>query len=631
MENNTTIRTVGDLLNFAKESPAVLDRAHSAVWRAISTFRGEKPVPLAESDNIRLQNLYRDQPSRRMRFPAFQDLLGIDPVLAEVGEYFRAAGSGEEEARQVLAVGGPHGCGKTTLIRDCIAEAMKELLFYEIEGCPWHELPLHAIPKKERNEFFSQFFPFKGELCRTCEERLQGREFSGDWRSFPVMPRSYRLSAGIGMLRVEDSLPDVDRGKFPSEWYSIFKCANGGVLFIDLSSKAQPEKFRSMIGNLVADGTIRAPDQTEVHLDLAVVSVSNTHLEEEEKTGALGDRIIPVKFHLPLDVQAELKIHHRAKRNNTDTFHFVPGVEEALSRMEIATRLDPSQWSLTLTPEDALLFYAGGARLADDKKSLARHTYGELREKRPFDGANGLTVRRARILRNKMGQYQKCIGIQHVLSMLRDPALYRGIDKDVKERMKPWVVFDPDAKGNYALGKMEEWYRGYLRRDLVRGWIGFKRFEEMKQQYFKDYLNHALHFTMKRNISDETTIQELPVDEKMLRLIEGEIGVKEDTKEEFRSGITAFFRNQKREVLEDHIPLSEAIERVIMFAKKDKDIIAKIDEVREAMVGKPQDPQKAKKKVDAMAQELRENGYKGSENCCWENIRTYANKTIFAE
>lgn len=620
-ERELSIKTVGDLLDHAKENPTVLNRAHRAVWHAISSFGGKSPVPLSELSDVRLQNLYRDQPSKRMRFSVFEDLYGIDPFLAEVGEYFRVSSFGGEEARQMLAIGGPHGCGKTTMIRDCIANAMEDLSFYKLEGCPWHESPLHAIPKKERHDFFSHFFNFKGELCSVCEERLQGQgELSGDWRSFPVMRRRYRLSAGIGMLRVEDSLPDMDEGKFPEEWYSVFKRANGGVLFIDLSSEAQPKELRSMIGNLVADGTIRAPDQTEAHLDLAIVSVSNTHIAEEPKIGALDDRIIPIKLHLPLDVDSELKIHHRSRAYQSADSHFIPGVAEIFSKMVIASRLELSSGvSLTLSHEDAILFYAGGTKLSEDKKSLVHHSYKELREKRPFDGAKGLTVRQGRILSGKVEQYHSCIGIQHILSMLRDPAFHKGKDADIKERIKAWVVFDADSKGNYSKGKMEEWYRAYLERDLVRGWLGFKIFEDTKEKYFEDYLIHASHFLMKTKIRDKETKQEIDVDEKMLRKIEIALGVTAN-QEEFRSILITFFKGK---VLKDHPPLHDAIERIIIDQHKEAVKAAIMQTAKE-------DPDKAARMLAKTRKELETHGGYNEKGCCWENVYSYAKRSMFA-
>jgi len=491
-----------------------------------------------------------------------------------------------------------------------------------------HEFPLHGMPYAERENLPDHIPSFDGELCTICEERLQ-EQYSGDWKRMPVVRRNYRLSAGFGLLRVEDSLPEAkEAGEVPESWLSVFKRANGGALFMDLSSEAQPRKFRSMIGNLVTDGTIRTQDQTEVHLDIAIVSISNTHLQEEAQLGALADRIIPVKFHLPLDVQSELKIHNPVKKQKVNNVHYIPGIREIFSRMIVVSRLEPSQsTALTLTSEDAILFYGGGAKLTDDKMSLVYHSYKELREKRPLDGAKGFTVREAGILRNKVEQYHSCIGIQHIFSMLRDPAYYRGKDTDIKSRIKDWIVLDPDKEGNYSLGKMEEWYRSYLKRDLVRAWLGFDRFGEMKERYFKDYLNHALHYTMKRKIFDPKTNEELPVDEDMLRLIENEMGVSKAIEDKFRSGVNAFFRNQGREVLADHMPLHDAIERVIMSFKANKDALSPFEEMQQAILEKTQDIQKAKKKLDFVMAELLAHGY---QECCWENVRMYAKRFMFA-
>lgn len=641
MERHDMIKTVGDLLEHANSRPEVLDRAHRAVWRAISTYKDLPLVSLSELNDVREKNLYHNQPSRRMRFPVFQGLKGIDPVIAEIGEYFREAATDEPEARQLLAASGPHGCGKTTLVKEHFRRAMQRLSFYAIEACPYHESPLHAIPEDEREEFFERFFPFEGELCSVCEERLQAlqaqeKDERKAWRFMPVAARRYRLSAGIGMLRSENKLPEVKDGKIPQEWYTIFQRANGGIFFVDLTEV--PKEFQAIVGDVVTEGTIKLPDQTEVHLDIAVVNISNTPLlkEDGQDAGKLGDRIISVKFHLPLDARAELSIHH-TKAGKQDDSHFIPGVEEVLSDTVVVSRLDFSQsTTLGLAPEEALVFYGGGVKFIDN--NLICRTYKELREKRPLDGSRGLTVRQAGILRSKARQYTMCAGIQHALAALRDPLFYSGKDPAIQERLKQWVALDTDKQGNYTLGKMEARYRVFLKREIIRAWIGFDRFEEMKKNLLKAYLEHASLFLENKKIRDEGARQWVDVDEKMMRRVESELNVKDSDKDkrECRGSILAFYKPYKpgNEVLEDHMPLHDAIERVIMFGKPDDGAIpkdkqlSKFEEVQKALLETAEDKDKARLNLEKADRELLRHGYR--EKCCLVNVKSYAKRTIFS-
>lgn len=619
-----TIKTVGDLLEYAKDHPEVLWRAHRAAWQAISST-DEKPALLSETDDVKLHNLYHDQPSRRMRFPAFKELFGIDPILAEVGEYFRAGASGRSKKRRILAISGPHGCGKTTGAQ-LIAQAMEEYAHFAIECCDYHENILHAIPRKLRDKYHSDFFYFEGQLCAQCEERLQNREFNGSWEKLPVIRRKYRMGAGIGMLRVEDSLPEAtNAGEIPESWLWVFRRSNGGILFVDLSEGMQPKGFRRMIGNLVTDGSIRTRDQTEVYLDIAIVSISNKNPAEESAMEALGDRIQSVKFHLPLDPNSELKIHTSEQKNSADDVHFMPGILPAFSHLVSASRIEPTdQAELKLTVEDTLLFYAGETKLSDNVKGLVTHTYKAMHKKRPLDGIKGLTERDVGDLLDEVSQYHSCIGIQHMLSALRSAELNKGKFFDIRDRIMPWIgTIEPDANGKFEKGKMEKLYETFALLDLTRGWVGIARFEKAVQTTFKNYLENVIAYTETKKIKDPTTNEYLPPNESLMRSVENWLKVTQTTEKDFRIGLVAFFYQQRpREVLSDHLPLQHAIEKMLVAQHK--------EEIKEAIVitNKTKDPERARLKLESAKKELIT--HCEYQECCWVTLESYARRTLFA-
>lgn len=647
---SSEIKTIGDLLRCAQEKPELLDRAYSKVWKAISsTINGEGPEILSELKAPREKNLFHNQPPQYMRFPLFKnELVGIDPYLAETGEFFRQAASGGAMERRILEVTGKTGVGKTTWLK-LIADKMEEESFFYLEECPHHEHPLNAIPRTLRKKIghprddiqkvlcheniASRLSRFRGRLCRGCEERFQN-EFGGKWENMPVKSSEYRLGAGIGMLQIEGRLtePEFDKegrvSKIPEDWYRVIDLANGGLFFVDFP--AQNLEFCGRLSRMVSDGWFKGRDQTDWWPDIAVVSISNKTIKEAfPKEDALIDRVVSVTFPMVMDPVAELKIQRKESMSEGRSFHFVPWVEEAACQVITASRLDTDNYpyKLKLENAEAALFYGGGAMISDDRKFLVKHSFRELCDKRPKDGTRGLTMRQGGNLMALAGQQNNCIGINQFIRTIRE-ANFENLESDSLARIKKWVPIDKNSSGEYDHAPLEgDWYQDRAFEDLVRGHVGSSAFTERQKTYFNDYAVHtkALLKKQKVEIRDaENKVTCIDPNRDFLEKIEEQIAVIGVAADDFRKCVDSNLPGDPPYDFDSHLPLEEAVTKQII--SEYHDIVRRavcwnsLDQEKDKGI----DPNKAKQNLDKIKKELLQN--RGYRECCWQNLLSYARR-----
>lgn len=623
---SSQIKTLGELFEESQKNPKVLWRSHRKVWKVISSsINGKGPEALSELKSAREKRMFGDQPSQRMRYPLFAELLDIDIDLAEIGEFFREASAGGAMEKRVLEVVGETGVGKTTWT-EIIAAGMEKEDFFYLRDCPHKEHPLNAIPhdlrKKDPN---SDLYYFRGQLCRKCEMRFQN-EFQKKWENLPIESASYRMGAGIGMLQVEGalSMPASDNSRIsevPEDWYRVVDLANGGILFIDLP--AQHADFCGRLSRMVSDGKFKDKDLTDLCPDIAVVSVSNKTIKEafpSEK--ALLSRVISVKFHMALNPAAEIKIQHKDLARGERGFHFTPWVKEAgcylltISRLESDAGYRSEQ--LKLGGSDAMIFYSGGAKLGNP---LETHSLKELRSKRPADGTRGIAMRESGNLLASAGQQNNCVGIGHLMTALREYGLDKKFDSETVARVKEWITLEKNSPADYAPCHMEMWYQNYAIQDMVRGLMGIKTFDKTLKDHFENYMANVEAYVDKKKIIDPSTKEELPPNEAFMKMIEKQIAIIESAADGFRRGVTSSVKN--KDDFEEYPPLKEAIVKMIINEKLDTIKHAVLWDTLTAEKDKTLDPFKAKKNLDKIKENLLEAGY---QPCCWENLLSYAKK-----
>lgn len=120
-----------------------------------------------------------------------KELFGIDPVLAQIMEYFRGAATGSEVGRRILLLWGPTSSGKSQfaiMLKKGLEKFTRtwDGRVYAIDGCPMHENPLNAIPWAAREQLREEYnLNIEGELCPRCSYILEN-ELNGEYWNIPV-------------------------------------------------------------------------------------------------------------------------------------------------------------------------------------------------------------------------------------------------------------------------------------------------------------------------------------------------------------------------------------------------------------------------------------------------------------
>jgi predicted Ser/Thr protein kinase len=191
--------TLREYLPLVIENPYLNEMAHARICRMV------------ETDGFRFDE--KDEYKKNPMYDFFKkELFGVDHVLAQIMQYFKAAAAGSEVSRRILLLWGPTSSGKSqfaiTLKKGLeMFSKTAEGMVFAINGCPMHENPLNAIPLSARVAIREKFgLVIEGELCPRCAYRLK-EEFGGDFWKLPVsrvfMSEMNRI--GIGTFQPGDT------------------------------------------------------------------------------------------------------------------------------------------------------------------------------------------------------------------------------------------------------------------------------------------------------------------------------------------------------------------------------------------------------------------------------------------
>ncbi|MFA5048788.1 MAG: LAGLIDADG family homing endonuclease [Patescibacteria group bacterium] len=206
--------TLREYLPMVVEEPYLNELAHSRICRMI------------ESAGVEFED--KDE-RKKMPFYNFfkKELFGVDHVLAQIMQYFKAAAAGSEVSRRILLLWGPTSSGKSQfsiMLKHGLEKftRTKEGRVFGIDGCPMHENPLNAIPLAARKAIREKYgLVIEGDLCPKCAYRLK-EEFGGDFWRIPVkrvfMSEMNRI--GIGTFQPGDT-----------------KCTRNSLILLDNSLK----------------------------------------------------------------------------------------------------------------------------------------------------------------------------------------------------------------------------------------------------------------------------------------------------------------------------------------------------------------------------------------------------------
>jgi len=399
--------TVLEYLEIVKANPGLTQLSHSRLYNMIKAA-GIEEVKIEEDS--KLARLYKNKRLRRFDFFA-DEFYGMDETLSAAVRYFHSASLKGEESRQVLYFVGPVGSGKSSLVERLKAGLESTEPFYEIDGCPMHEEPLHLIPRHLRKEFEKMLgVQIEGDLCPICRHRLK-TEFNGKWEEMPVRTREYsrRSRVGVGVVPPVDPNNQDTSVLIGSEDISkLDRFSEGDPRVLDLSGalnvgnrgivefievfKNETEYLHAMI-TATQEKNIPAPGRHGlIYVDTCIIAHSNEaewqKFKADHTNEAILDRIVVVKVPYNLRLSEEVKIYEKIIRKSSFNADIAPHTIELASKFAILTRLEPSSKCDLMTK---LKLYNGEEIV--EKGKTKKIDVAELKEEAKREGMGGISTR----------------------------------------------------------------------------------------------------------------------------------------------------------------------------------------------------------------------------------------------
>jgi serine protein kinase len=557
------------------------------------------------------------------------EIFGIEEVLHDLVQFFRAGAHRTETGKRILILVGPVSSGKSS-IAALLRRGLEELdsPIYAIRDCPIHEEPLHLVPRSKRPEFSKLLgVKIEGDLCPVCKYRLtkdeRYRDHTGNvkWEDMPVVQLrlSERSRVGIGTFQPSDPknqdiselIGHVDLGKITQygEGHPLgyrfdgeLQVANRGLIeYIEILKC--DIKFHYVLITVAQEQMIKAPGFPQTYIDTVILSHTNETEFEKFKASreneALHDRMYPIYVPYNLRLRDEVSIYHKLIERSEfhKRVHIAPFGLEAAALFAVMSRMKPSS-----------------AGMEELKK--ARYYNGEVVTEKEKDPVN---VKKLMIEGREKGEGLSGISPRFIMNALnislggaRDgAACINPVDviRSLNHQFEHHIGFSDEEKARYLgllLGEKNSVlaeYRERARKEVNRAFLF--AYEDQAQALFDNYMKNATAYCLKRKLVDPVTQEEQEPDEKLMGSIEQMIGISEGAKAEFRQGLFVFKsdaleRGQKFD-FKSYPPLQEAIEKKLINDLKNVVALTLVDKSR-------RDPKTVERKQEAVTR-LLEKGY----------------------
>ncbi len=541
-----------------------------------------------------------------------QEIFGIEKPLQQIVDYFHSAAQRLEVRKRVLLLMGPVGGGKSTAValmkRGLEAYTRTpEGAVYAIKDCPMHEEPLHLIPNDLRADVEKEFGIYiEGDLCPHCryvvDNEYRGRieevpvkriTFSEKYRvgvgTFtPSDPKSQDISELVGGIDLS-TIGEVGVESDPRAYQfdGELNIANRGLMeFVEMLKT--DEKFLYVLLTLSQEQNIKTGRFSMIYADEVVASHTNEHEYQSfvgnKKSEALQDRIILVKVPYNLRVSDEVKIYEKLlKQSALLNVHIAPYTLRIASIFAILTRLEPSK-KAGISLMKKLRLYDG-----EDMEDFKQKDVRELQEEAVREGMDGISPR---YVINRLSNALIKQGVTFITPIDALRALRDGLDQHTsitREERERYLNFISEARKEYDQIAQKEVQRAFV-----------YSYEESARTLLNNYLDNVESYCNKTKMRDPITDEEMDADEHLMRSIEEQIGVSENSKRSFREEILIRISSLARKGLTfdymSHERLKEAIEKKLFADLRDvvkittstrtpdKDQLRKINEVINRLV-----------------------------------------------
>ncbi len=321
------------------------------------------------------------------------------------------------------------------------------------------------------------------------------------------------------------------------------------------------EKFLYVLLTLSQEQNIKTGRFSMIYADEVVASHTNEHEYQSfvgnKKSEALQDRIILVKVPYNLRVSDEVKIYEKLlKQSALQNVHIAPYTLRIASIFAILTRLEPSK-KAGMSMMKKLRLYDG-----EDMEDFKQKDVRELQDEAVREGLDGISPR---YVINRLSNALIKQGVTFITPIDALRALRDGLDQHTsitREQREHYLAFISEARKEYDQIAQKEVQRAFV-----------YSYEESARTLLNNYLDNIEAYSNKTKMRDPITDEEMEADEHLMRSIEEQIGVSDNSKRSFREEILIRISSLARKGMTfdymSHERLKEAIERKLFADLRD--------------------------------------------------------------
>ncbi len=396
-----------EYLQICKQDPMAYANAAERLLAAIG-----EPELIETRHDPRLSRIFSNKVIKR--YSAFDEFYGMEECIAQIVAYFKHAGQGLEEKKQILYLLGPVGGGKSSLA-ERLKYLMQKLPFYAIKGSPVWESPLGLFDAEVDGAALETEYGIPKRYLQTALspwaiKRLQ--EFKGDITRFRVVKLKPSTNAQIAICKTEPGdennqdistlvgkldirkLEDYSQNDPDAYSYSGGLCrANRGLLEFVEMFKA-PIKMLHPLLTATQEGNYNGTEAiSSIPFDGIIMAHSNESewhsFKNNKHNEAFLDRVYIVKIPYCLRVTEEIKIYEKLIQNSSlKDAPCAPGTLKMMAQFSILSRLkEPDNSSMF----SKMRIYDGENLKDTDPKAKSMQEYRDFAG--VDEGMSGLSTR----------------------------------------------------------------------------------------------------------------------------------------------------------------------------------------------------------------------------------------------
>lgn len=596
--------TLQEYLPMVVENPHLNESAHARIWRMIETAG-------IEFDK-------EDTKKKNPKYKFFEnDLFGVNDVLGNVMQYFKAAAAGSDVARRILLLWGPTSSGKSQfsiLLKRGLEKFSRtwEGRIYALSESPMFENPLVAIPEHARAKIREVHgISIEGNLSPKMQYLLENK-YDGDFWKLPVRRvfLSEQNRVGIGTFQPGDTksqsqselvgsvnfakLEDygVESHPLAYNFDGELNISNRGLMeFIEML-KVDP-KFRHILLTLAQEKQIKVERFPLIYADL--VPLAHTNETEYRKfvankaEEALHDRLWVQEFPYNLQLGSEIKIYEKLILS-TPGFrgvHIAPHTLRIAAMFAVLSRLEePKNKNITVLQKMHL--YDGS-----HVDGFTQENVKDLRKDSEREGLDGVSPR---YIVNRLAA---CFA-KHSVSSVTPIAALRSIQEGLTTNAK--LDKDEITRLENLVSLCIEEYNKLACNEVQKAF--FLQFEREVKNLLENYIDNVGCYLNDTKIENEWGDYEEP-NERLMRNVEEQVGVTDSGKESFRQEVYRKVLEAKAKTgdfdYRSHPKLKEALQKQLFEERADV--------IRLTVSTRNPDPEGLKKKNEVAKTLIEEFGY----------------------